>query len=310
MYRDQCFSLNQLKYMNREIFRNMSSWTQLFFLLLFTFFLLFAFSALIFLFGTNNQSLLTSASFLRLSVCLQSIFIFLVPALLCAYLFEKKPLSYLKINKPIDIRFLILSIILIIAVQPLVSWLGYYNSTLSLPASLAPLEQQMKEWEDMATKTMEQLLLNSSVSVLLLNIFVIAIIAGITEEFFFRGSVQQLITKISSNKHVAIWITAFIFSAIHFQFYGFFPRMFLGALLGYLFVWSGNLWIPVIVHSMNNAMSVLLFHFYYGTSTYDKIESIGVGDTWWTSLISLVITALVCYLLIKDFSHNKIEDYD
>lgn len=286
--------------MNREIFRNMSSWTQLLFLILIAFFLLFAVSAIILLLGVNNQSLQSSTTFLRLSVCLQSLFIFLVPALMSAFLFEKRPIRYLKLNKGIDVRFLILSVVLIFAVQPMVSWLGYHNNNMSLPESLAPLEEQMRLWEDMATQTMEQLLVNSSIFVLLINILVIAIMAGIAEELFFRGSIQQLINKISGNKHIAVWVTAFVFSAIHFQFYGFFPRMFLGALLGYLFVWSGNLWIPIIVHSLNNAMSVLLFHFYYGTPSYNKMENIGVGDTWWTSLISLVISFLICYLLIKD----------
>lgn len=286
----------------------MSSWIQLLFLMLFAFFLLFGVSAIIFVIGDNNQSLVSSTTFLRLSVCLQSIFIFLVPALESAFLFEKRPLRYLKLNKAIDVRFLILSIVLIFAVQPMVSWLGYHNNNMSLPESLAPLEQQMRSWEDMATQTMEQLLINSTIPVLLLNIFVIAIMAGVAEELFFRGSVQQLINKISHNKHIAVWITAFVFSAIHFQFYGFFPRMFLGALLGYLFVWSGNLWIPIIVHSLNNAMSVLLFHFYYGTPSYNKMENIGVGDTWWTSLISIVISFLICYLLIKD--SKKLTNFD
>lgn len=294
--------------MNRQIFQTMSSWAQLFFLLLFTFFALIILSAIIYAVGVNNPHLVASTSFLRFSVCLQSIVVFLIPALLCVFLFEKQPLTYLKVNRPIDSRFLILSIILIIAVQPLVSLLGYYNNTITFPPSLIGVEQQMKAWEEMAAQTMEALLLNSSTSVLLINIFVIAIVAGITEEFFFRGVLQQLIYKISSNKHVAIWIGAFIFSAIHFQFYGFFPRMFLGALLGYLFVWSGNLWIPIIVHSINNAMSVLIFRFYYNTATYEKLEYIGVGNTWWTSVISIILSSLICYLLIREYSSRKTEE--
>lgn len=216
----------------------------------------------------------------------------------------------MKINKPIDIRFLILSVILIVAAQPLISLLGYYNNQLSLPPSLAGLEQKIRMLEDSAAQIMERLLLTDSVSVLIINLIVVAVIAGLTEEFFFRGTLQQIFEKICSNKHLAIWITAIIFSAVHFQFYGFLPRMLLGALLGYLFVWSGNLWISVIVHTLNNAMAVLLFHYYYKTPTYHNIETIGVGDTWWTSLISLVIVSLICYLLIKDYSNKKIEDFD
>lgn len=296
--------------MNKQIFQTMSSWAQLFFLLLFTFFALFILSAIIFAVGVSNPHLVTSTSFLRISVCLQSVVVFLLPALLCVFLFEKKPLGFLKVNRSINARFLILSIVLIVTIQPLVSLLGYYNNEINLPSSLAGLEEQMKAWEDMASQTMETLILSKSMSVLLLNILIIAIGAGITEEFFFRGVLQQIIAKITSNKHVAIWIAAFIFSAIHFQFYGFFPRLFLGALLGYLFVWSGNLWIPVIVHSINNAMSVLLLRFYYNTETYQKIEYIGVGDTWWTSLISVILSSLICYLLIREYLNRKIEDFE
>lgn len=288
----------------------MSSWAQLFFLLLFAFFALFILSAIIYAVGVSNPGLATSTSFLRFSVCLQSIVVLLIPTLLCVFLFEKKPFDFLKINRSIDIRFLILSIVLIVAVQPIVSLLGHYNNMVSLPPALAELEQQIRAWEELAAQTMETLILSNSIAILFLNILIIAVVAGITEEFFFRGMLQQLINKITSNKHVAIWIAAFIFSAIHFQFYGFLPRLFLGALLGYLFVWSGNLWVPIIIHSINNAMSVLLFRFYYNTETYEKIESIGVGDTWWVSVISLILSSLICYLLIREYSNRKLEDFE
>jgi len=73
----------------------------------------------------------------------------------------------------------------------------------------------------------------------------------------FRGTLQPFFTKWFANKHVAIIVTAFIFSAIHFQFYGFIPRFLIGIYLGYLFVWGKSLWLPIIAHFMHNANSLI-----------------------------------------------------
>jgi membrane protease YdiL (CAAX protease family) len=294
--------------MNRELFQKMSSWSQLFFLCLFSFLGLVFLSVILLLLTRMFPDEVQSIDFMRITVCIQSVFIFLLPACLCAFLFQERACEYLKINRPIDLKFLSLSILLIIAVQPLISFTSHYNNLIELPESLSGLEAQMKMWEEMAKATTEKLLITDSVVVLFINLLVIGVMAGITEEFFFRGSLQQIIKRIGVNSHVAVWVTAFIFSAIHFQFYGFIPRMLLGALLGYLFVWSGNLWIPVIVHAVNNMLSALMFHFFYGTPTYEKAENIGAGDTWWIALISLVFVTVLMLVLSKDYSENKPED--
>lgn len=294
--------------MNRAIFQNMSSWVQLLFLCLLG---LFGLVIVVFVMGfvmQVNPDLSQTVDFLRFSVLAQSVMGFLFPACVCVFLFQPKFKEYLCINKSIDLKTLFLCLILIVTIQPLVSFTAYYNDMLKLPESLSGLEQQMRAMEDGAKKTMEMLLTTDSVSILFLNILIIAVGAGVTEEFFFRGAMQQMIKKICVNKHVAIWITAFIFSAIHFQFYGFVPRMLLGALLGYMFVWSGNLWIPIIVHTVNNAMSTLIFHFYYGTPTYQKAESFGTGGTWWLTVVSIVVSGFVIFLLAKDYKEHKPED--
>lgn len=286
----------------------MSSWSQLFFLCLFSFLGLVFLAVIILLVQKSNPEIIFDDNFTRITVLIQSCFIFLIPALLCAYLFQENACEYLKINRKIDFKLLLLSILLVIAIQPLISFTGYLNSTFTLPESMAGIEAQMKTWEEMARITTEKLLITDSIPILLLNLFVIAIMAGVTEEFFFRGSLQQIIRKICSNRHVAVWVTAFIFSAIHFQFYGFIPRLILGAMLGYIFVWSGNLWISVIVHAINNAMSVLIFHFYHGTEIYEKAENIGAGDNWWIAVISIIISGIIVFFLSKEYSENKIED--
>jgi membrane protease YdiL (CAAX protease family) len=85
----------------------------------------------------------------------------------------------------------------------------------------------------------------------------LAIIPALGEELIFRACFQKVLGRWTGNYHLAIWLSAIIFSSIHFQFYGFFPRMFLGALFGYLLVWSGSIWLPILAHFLNNGMAVV-----------------------------------------------------
>jgi len=90
--------------------------------------------------------------------------------------------------------------------------------------------------------------------------FIIAILPAIGEEFCFRGWLQPALQKATGNAHVAIWISAFLFSAIHFQFFGFVPRMLLGAMFGYMMYWSNSLWVPVVAHFTNNGFMVIFMY--------------------------------------------------
>lgn len=286
----------------------MSSWSQLFFLLLFSFTGLLLSIVFISILAPVMGGI-DSLNFIRVMQVFQSVFIFLVPALLCAYLFNEDGWQYLKIKKAVNLKVLIYSIILIVAIQPLISFTGYYNKMMTLPESLSELEQSMQAMENSAAALLERLMADHSPDVVIANFIVIAVAAGITEEFFFRGSLQQLVKKICHNRHVTVWITAFIFSFIHFQFYGFVPRMLLGALLGYIFLWSGNLWIPVIVHTLNNALSVALYYKFHSTAVYDRLESFGTGDTVWATVASIAVTGVILSLLSREYQRNNPEEF-
>lgn len=286
----------------------MSSWSQLFFLLLFSFTGLLLSIVFISILAPVMGGI-DSLNFIRVMQVFQSVFIFLVPALLCAYLFNEDGCQYLKIKKAVNLKVLIYSIILIVAIQPLISFTGYYNKMMTLPESLSELEQSMQAMENSAAALLERLMADHSPDVVIANFIVIAVAAGITEEFFFRGSLQQLVKKICHNRHVTVWITAFIFSFIHFQFYGFVPRMLLGALLGYIFLWSGNLWIPVIVHTLNNALSVALYYKFHSTPVYDRLENFGTGNTIWATVASIAVTGVILSLLSKEYQRNNPEEF-
>lgn len=297
----------------KNTFQGMSSWSQLFFLCLFSFFgfitasLLSAVFAFILSGGTGDISIaLESTNFLRLSQFCTVILWLFIPAYLCAYLYNDRPFKYLKINKPINIKFTVIAIALTFVAQPIISFTAYYNEKIKLPESMAGIENWIRATEKSSEVMLERLMAGGTISSLLISLFIIALMAAITEEFFFRGVMQQIFNKITNNYHWAIWITAFIFSAVHMQFLGFVPRFLLGALLGYLFVWSGNLWVPIIVHFLNNAMGVFLHWMYYGTAEYDKIENIGVKDSWWTTLLSVILTFVITAFLSKEYT-NKIK---
>lgn len=291
-------------------FSNMSSWTQLFFLLFFALTGIILGGTAILAIGSITNLTETSIEFTKMGQVVGVVFVLLIPACLCAYLFNEHPASYLKINTRIDLKFLLISALLIFTIQPLVALSGHLNEMIALPESMTQIENWMRDKEDSLKLLMEKILTTSTMWGLIVNILVIAVAAGITEEFFFRGSLQQLARKIFRNYHLAIWITAIIFSAIHLQFYGFFPRMLLGALLGYLFVWSGNLWVPVIIHSLNNALAVISFHFLHGTPEYTKAETVGTGDTLWASAVSLILSTIILWSLWKFYNKRKLADYN
>lgn len=148
-----------------------------------------------------------------------------------------------------------------------------WNANFDFPRFADGFESWAREREDTAAQLTELLTRFDSRGQLLLAIFIIAILPAIGEEIVFRGLIQNELYRGTRNIHVSIWFAAILFSAIHIQFFGFVPRLVLGALFGYLYFWSGNLVIAIIAHFVNNAMSVLALYFYQqGTLTFD-VES-------------------------------------
>jgi len=233
---------------------------------------------------------------LKILQLIQSIGMFVIPPLVLAYLWSEKPFSYLQLDKKINWLNTIFVILVMLLAIPVINLLGDLNQQLVLPKAFSGLEAWMKTSEAQATQLTEKLLNVHSLQGLLFNIFLIAIIPAIGEELFFRGAIQNVFREWKGSL-IAIWLTAIIFSTIHLQFYGFFPRLLLGAYFGYMLVWSGNLWLPILAHFTNNAIAVI---FYYmknnGYQTID-IDTIGTGNTLWMGLVSalLVITGIVWF---------------
>jgi len=138
--------------------------------------------------------------------------------------------------------------------------LMFWNSQMVLPEFLSGVEQWMRDMETQLMELTNYLTDFQSIPELLSGILVIGVFAGVGEELFFRGLIQPKMQRYFQSPHLGIWITAFIFSAIHLQFYGFLPRMFLGALFGYLYHYTGSLFYPILGHILNNTFTLLLVY--------------------------------------------------
>jgi uncharacterized protein len=182
---------------------------------------------------------------------LQDFFVFIIPTIVISFLVTKKKLQYLQLNTTVNFSLLILGAITIIISMPVINFMGQLNQHIPLPDFLQRLEQEA----DAIEAAFE---MHHTIYDLICNLIVMALMAGICEELFFRAGLQKLIMKMTKNPHVAIWITGAIFSAIHFQFSGFFPRMFLGVFLGYLFYWSGSVWVNIFAHCMFNGIQIVV----------------------------------------------------
>ena len=140
------------------------------------------------------------------------------------------------------------------------SFLVYFNSNLSLPEFMSGIEAWMKETEDQLMGLTKFLTDFQTIPELITGILVIGVLAGIGEEMFFRGLVQAKMHRYLKSGHWGVWMTAIIFSAIHLQFYGFLPRVFLGAIFGYMYLYSGSLIYPILAHIFNNSFTVIMVY--------------------------------------------------
>jgi len=199
-----------------------------------------------------------SRGFLYLTNFISTLGIFFVPALLFSFYSTKKWFSYSEANKIAPPQMIGMVLVLSFFILPVIAYLGYFNEQIALPESMQKIETWMREMEEAAKVFTQTLTANSSFSILMVNIVIMALFPAVFEEFLFRGTIQPFFTKWFNNKHIAIILTAFIFSAIHFQFFGFIPRFLLGIYLGYLFIWGKSLWLPIIAHFLHNAVSIIL----------------------------------------------------
>jgi membrane protease YdiL (CAAX protease family) len=201
--------------------------------------------------------------------------LFLVPALLAGFLFYGDSLEYLSARSKPLIMTLLLSVIVVLGAVPLINFLAEFNMNISLPEKLAGLEQRIRDTETEAEELMNIFLSDTSISRFLINLLMIAVVPAFGEEFFFRGVLQRIFTEWFRNRHAGIIVSAILFSFMHFQFLGFIPRILLGMLFGYMLVWTGSIWVPVVAHFVNNAIAVTFYFLFNRGLIGGELNTIG-----------------------------------
>lgn len=206
---------------------------------------------------SSSANLMENPEMLRLIQFLAAIGTFLVPALIMAFFCSSNIRKYLYASTFPKGKTIILTILSVVLISPFISLTGILNKMVKLPDILYPIEAWMQAKEVEAEKLTTLMLSGEGLIILIQNIFVVAVVAAITEEFLFRGTLRQVFSKTTKNQHLIVWLAAIVFSLFHMQFYGFIPRMLLGAYFGYLLLWGNNIWLPVIAHFSNNFLGVV-----------------------------------------------------
>lgn len=257
----------------------------------------------------SNPALLT---FVRGMLLIQFLALFVIPCYLFAYFSDPKPTKYLGLKPAKPMYFLLSAIVLILAL-PFVDWLGVFNHQL-IPET-TPLGKWMKESEEKATQQIIFMLKRNTIQDLLMNLLFISVFAGVGEELFFRGVLQRIIIRLFKNAWAGIIVTAIIFSAIHFQFYGFIPRFILGIILGLIYWYSGSLWPAIVAHVVYDAFAVVMIYFNPALAE-QKGPTLQIGSQALMALISAVLVAAVVYQMKKKstasyeavYAGDKMED--
>ena len=236
---------------------------------------------------------------------------FIIAPLIFYYTLVKGNLIKDFIDLPSNIfSLLMVTIIMVFSFMVVDTVFIEWNANIKFPESLAGFEQWAKGMEETVKVLTEYLTEFESTGYFILAIFVIAVIPAIGEELLFRGLLQNILKRIFKNYHVAIWIAAFLFSAIHFQFYGFIPRILLGALFGYLYVWTGNLLIPIVAHFLNNGISLFALYIYQKGLTDIDVESTEAFPTVYIIIFSALFVVTLLYFknyLIKINEHERLD---
>lgn len=252
-----------------------------------------------FLFGKMTNV----AATYRISAVLQSVLVFITPALAVAMLTTRFPASLLAVDRLPSLKFTLTAIFTLVVSIPLMNIIINWNQNLTFPESMSGIVQTFKDLEAKSEDSINIMTSGNSAGILIVNIMIVGIFAGLGEELFFRGGLMRLLGGVKSiGTHKAIWISAIIFSVLHLQFFGFVPRMLLGVFFGYLLAWSGSLWLPILMHIINNSIIVTFDWINQTNGTDIDVNSIGTGSSTIDIIIltlSIVLTVFSLFMLYK-----------
>jgi len=234
----------------------------------------------------------------------QEFALFIIPSLLISYAMQLDFSSEMGLKKFPSFASITLVVVVVLLVIVLNTYIAWLNSKMTLPQRWSNIEEWMKAKELIAQQYTILLTSKTSSPSLYTNIIIVAFLPAIGEELFFRGVLQKMFAGFFKNGNAAVWITAIIFSTIHFQFYGFLPRLLLGLIFGYLFLWSGSVWLPVAAHFLNNLIPVVTAWF-VGWNEGTNITEHFVNTNPVSVIFSALIVIAVMILLKRELKTVK-----
>jgi membrane protease YdiL (CAAX protease family) len=176
----------------------------------------------------------------------------------------------------------------LIALYPIMGYLTFYMAQLDLPSFLDKMDEESME---LVSKIIT---MNGPVD-FAFNLILVGVLPAIGEELLFRGIIQQELAMHWKKNHVAIWTTAFIFAAFHFQVIGFIPKMMIGLILGYALHYGKSLWLPVFLHFVNNSLT--LWGAYISGAGLNQTEIVEKNIPLTAVVISFFIFGLLMYYI-------------
>ena len=229
--------------------------------------------------------------YLRWTLFLSHIFQFILPGLLISYFTIKAFNNKIQYKWSFDFKIAGLSIILLLVSLPFLQFTQWFNTIIPIPESLMDME-------DSTNAMLKVILTMDNIWELVITTILVGVTPAFGEEYLFRGLIQKQLNRVIDNPHIGIWITAIAFSAMHMQFNGFLPRLFLGLGLGYIFYWSKNLLVPIVIHFLFNTSQVVFQYIY--KLDLDTVHSDSFEDlTWYSVLISATLMGLTIYYIIQ-----------
>jgi membrane protease YdiL (CAAX protease family) len=245
----------------------------------------------------NNLGDPTMIEGMKLMQLFSAIGLFIVPPLVYGVFTSKTPLKGLGLKSFPKPRNYMLVLIFMVVLTPFLSWIIELNANMVLPDFMSGIEQWMRDSEQNAEQITKAFLTFNGVGSLIYVLLIVAVVPAVGEELLFRGVLQKIFINWTKNVHIGIWVSAILFSALHMQFFGFFPRFLLGLLFGYIFYWSNSLWLPILGHFINNGTVVIVAFLY--PEFLNETESVFAEDSM--SMLyyigSLIVSMTIFFLI-------------
>ncbi len=233
----------------------------------------------------------------RLMQVISQLGMFVLPPVLFALMVSPSLTVYLGFKNKSSLLHYIPMLLLMFACLPLIHGLAELNQSINLPESMAGLEEWMKQKEEQAKEMTEFFLGVTTIGGLLFNLFMIAVMPAIGEELVFRSVLQPLLARLFRNVHAGVILSALVFSLMHFQFYGLIPRFVLGLFLGYAYLWTRSIWIPIFMHFVNNAAAIIVYFLWHNGHIAVDMDNFGSGGGWFAFVLSAVFCLAMLYYI-------------